>query len=89
MRLCSSVVEQCLDKALVAGSNPAGGTKTTVCSSIDRALALGARGCEFESHQTDQFYHAAIAQAVEQWTENTCVVGSIPTRCAKHTCRDS
>ena len=47
--LCSSVAEHCLDKAGVGGSFPPTGTKNQWgCSSVERAVALQAKGRRFD-----------------------------------------
>ena len=39
---------------------------------------MAVRLCEFESHPPYFYFDGAIAQLVEQRTENPCVPGSIP-----------
>ena len=43
---------------------------------------MAVRLCEFESHPP-YFLYGAIAQLVEQRTENPCVTGSIPVGTTK------
>ena len=43
-----------------------------------RVPACHAGGRGFKSRRPRHFVFAAVAQLVEQWTENPCVAGSIP-----------
>ena len=79
--MCGSIAqlgEHLPYKQRVTGSSP---VVPTICGSVVqlvRTLACHARGRGFEPHPGRQMC-AAVAQSVEQGTENPRVVGSIPT----------